>query len=93
MCHSCARGPEYTLASSLPANGWRPASRGRPGATHVGVTFIPFLLWASSTRRDREIGSCFVLYSDPLRAIGTPVPRETRNGARHYGGSPLNGLT
>ena len=30
-------------ASSPPANGWRPASRGRLGATRAGVTFIPFL--------------------------------------------------
>ena len=42
-----------------------------------------------STRRDREGGSCSVLYSDPLRAIGTPVPGETINGASHYSGSPL----
>ena len=75
-------------ASSLPANGWRPASRGRPGATHVVVTFIPFLLWAGSTHRNRKGGSCSVLYSDPLRAIGTPVPYKTRDGARQYGGSP-----
>ena len=39
-------------ASSPPANGWRPASHGGPGATRVVVTFIPFLLWAGSTRRD-----------------------------------------
>ena len=49
-------------ASSLPANGWRPASRSGPGATRVVVTFIPFLLWAGSTRRDQKGGSCcFVL--------------------------------
>ena len=44
------------------------------GATRVGVTFIPFSLWAGSTRRDREGGSCSVLYSDLLGVIGTPVP-------------------
>ena len=75
-------------ASSPPANGWRPANRGGPGATRVVVTFIPFLYWAGSTRRDRKGGSCSVLYSDPSRAIGTPVPYEMRNGARQYGGSP-----
>ena len=62
------------LASSPPANGWRPANRGGPGATRVGVTFIPFLLWAGSTRCDREGGSCSVLYSNPSRAVDTPVP-------------------
>ena len=62
------------LASSLPGNGWRPANRGGPGATHVGVTFIPFLLGAGSTRHDREGGSCSVLYSDPSRAVDMPVP-------------------
>ena len=61
-------------ASSPPANGWRPANRGKLGATCVGVTFIPFLLWAGSTRRDQEGGSYSVLYSDPLRVVGTPVP-------------------
>ena len=75
-------------ASSLPANGWRPASHSGPGATRVVVTFIPFLLWAGSTRRDQKGGSCSVLYSDPLRAIGTLVPYETRDEARQYGGSP-----
>ena len=54
-------------ANSLPADGWRPAGRGGLGATRTGVTFIPFLLWAGSTRRDREGGSCPVLYSDLLR--------------------------
>ena len=77
------------LASSPPAIGWRPASRGRPGATRDGCDLYTFILWAGSTRRDREGGSCSVLYSDPLRAIGTPVPGETINGASHYGGSPL----
>ena len=61
------------LASSPPVNGWQPANRGGHGATRVGVTFIPFLLWAGSTRRDREGGSCSVLYSDPLRVVGMPV--------------------
>ena len=74
------------LASSPPANGWRPANRGRPGATCVCVTFIPFLLWAGSTRRDQEGGSCSVLYSDPLRAVGTRVPYEMKNRARHLSG-------
>ena len=77
------------LASSPPAIGWRPASRGRPGATRDGCDLYTFILWAGSTRRDREGGSCSVLYSDPLRVIGTPVPEEMRNGASHYGGSPL----
>ena len=77
------------LASSPPAIGWRPASRGRPGATRDGCDLYTFILWVGSTHRDREGGSCSVLYSDPLRAIGTPVPGETRNGASHYGGSPL----
>ena len=62
------------LASSPPVNGWQPASRGRPGATRVGVTFIPFLLWVNSTCRDREGGSCSVLYSDPSRVVGMLVP-------------------
>ena len=30
-----------------------------------------------------------VLYSDLLRAVGTPVPGEMINGASHYSGSPL----
>ena len=77
------------LASSPPAIGWRPASRGRPGATRDGCDLYTFILWVGSTRRDREGGSCSVLYSDPLRAIGTPAPEEMRNGASHYGGSPL----
>ena len=77
------------LASSPPAIGWRPASRGRPGATRDGCDLYTFILWAGSTRRDREGGSCSVLYSDPLRAIGTPVPGEMINRASHYGGSPL----
>ena len=77
------------LASSPPAIGWRPASRGRPGATRDGCDLYTFISWAGSTRRDREGGSCSVLYSDPLRAIGMPVPGETKNGACHYGGSPL----
>ena len=77
------------LASSPPAIGWRPASRGRPGATRDGCDLYTFILWAGSTRRDREGGSCSVLYSDPLRAIGMLVPREMINGAGHYGGSPL----
>ena len=77
------------LASSPPAIGWRPASRGRPGATRDGCDLYTFILWAGSTRRDREGGSCSVLYSDLLRAVGTPVPGETINGASHYGGSPL----
>ena len=62
------------------------------GQTHVGVTFIPFLLRAGSTRRNQEGGSCSVLYSDHLRAVGMPVPLETRNGACHYGGLPLKQL-
>ena len=77
------------LASSPPAIGWRPASRGRPGATRDGCDLYTFILWAGSTRRDREGGSCSVLYSDLLRAVGTPVPGEMINGASHYGGSPL----
>ena len=77
------------LASSPPAIGWRIASRGRPGATRDGCDLYTFILWAGSTRRNREGGSCSVLYSDPLRARGTPVPTETINGAGHYGGSPL----
>ena len=77
------------LASSPPATGWRPARRGRPGATRDGCDLYTFILWAGSTRRDREGGSCSVLYSDLLRAVGTPVPGETINGASHYGGSPL----
>ena len=77
------------LASSPPAIGWRPASRGRPGATRDGCDLYTFILWAGSTRRDREGGSCSVLYSDPLRAVGTPVPGEMIKGASHYGGSPL----
>ena len=77
------------LASSPPAIGWRPASRGRPGATRDRCDLYTFILWAGSTRCDREGGSCSVLYSNPLRAIGTPVPEEMRNGASHYGGSPL----
>ena len=77
------------LASSPPAIGWRPASRGRPGATRDGCDLYTFILWAGSTRRDREGGSCSVLYSDPLRARGTPVPTEIINRAGHYGGSPL----
>ena len=77
------------LASSPPAIGWRPACRGRPGATRDGCDLYTFILWAGSTRRDREGGSCSVLYSDLLRAVGTPVPGEMINGANHYGGSPL----
>ena len=77
------------LASSPPAIGWRPASRGRPGATRDWCDLYTFILWAGSTRRDREGGSCSVLYSDPYRGIGTPVPGETINGASHYSGSPL----
>ena len=77
------------LASSPPAIGWRPAYRGRPGATRDGCDLYTFILWAGSTRRDREGGSCSVLYSDLLRAVGTPVPGEMINGANHYGGSPL----
>ena len=77
------------LASSLPATGWRPARRGRPGATRDGCDLYTFILWAGSTRRDREGGSCSVLYSDLLRAVGTPVPGEMINGASHYSGSPL----
>ena len=77
------------LASSPPAIGWRLAYRGRPGATRDGCDLYTFFLWAGSTRRDREGGSCSVLYSDPLRAVGTPVPGEMINGANHYGGSPL----
>ena len=81
------------LASSPPATGWRPARRGRPGATRAGCDLYTFILWAGSTRRDREGGSCSVLYSDLLRAVGTPVPGEMINGASHYGGSPLILLT
>ena len=77
------------LASNPPATGWRPARRGRPGATRDGCDLYTFILWAGSTRRDREGGSCSVLYSDLLRAVGTPVPEERINGASHYGGSPL----
>ena len=77
------------LASSPPAIGWRPAYRGRPGATRDGCDLYTFILWAGSTRRDREGGSCSVLYSDLLRAVGTPVLGEMINGANHYGGSPL----
>ena len=77
------------LASSPPAIGWQPASRGRPGATRDGCDLYTFILWAGSTCRDREGGSCSVLYSDLLRAVGTPVPGEMINGASHYGGSPL----
>ena len=77
------------LASSPPAIGWRPASRGRPGATRDGCDLYTFILWAGSTRHDREGGSCSVLYSDLLRAVGTLVPGEMINGASHYGGSPL----
>ena len=77
------------LASSPPATGWRPARRGRPGATRDRCDLYTFILWAGSTRRDREGGSCSVLYSDLLRAVGTPVPGEMINGASHYGGSPL----
>ena len=77
------------LASSPPAIGWWPACRGRPGATRDGCDLYTFILWAGSTRRDREGGSCSVLYSDLLRAVGMPVPEERINGASHYGGSPL----
>ena len=77
------------LANSPPTIGWRPAYRGRPGATRDGCDLYTFILWAGSTRRDREGGSCSVLYSDLLRAVGTPVPGEMINGANHYGGSPL----
>ena len=31
------------LASSQPAIGWRPASRGRPGATHDGCDLYTFI--------------------------------------------------
>ena len=44
------------------------------GQLVMGVTFILFLLRAGSTRRDRERGPCSVLYSDPSRAVGMPVP-------------------
>ena len=66
-------GPS-ALANSPPAIGWRPASRGGPGATSDGCDLYTFLLRAGSTRRDREGGPCSVLYSDPSRAVGMPVP-------------------
>ena len=77
------------LASSPPAIGWRPAYRGRPGATRDGCDLYTFILWVGSTRHNREGGSCSVLYSDLLRAVGTPVPGKMINGANHYGGLPL----
>ena len=47
-------------ANSPPANGWRPASRGGPGATRVGVTFIPFLYGrAPLVATEREVLALF----------------------------------
>ena len=55
ICHGCYSWSRVLQAISPPADGWRPAGRGGLGATHTGVTFIPFLLWAGSTRRDRGV--------------------------------------
>ena len=47
-------------ASSPPANGWRPANCGELGATHVGVTFIPFLCGrAPLVATEREVLALF----------------------------------
>ena len=55
-------GPS-ALASSPPAIGWRPASRGRRGATRDVCDLYTFLSGAGSTHRDRKGRSllCFVL--------------------------------
>ena len=59
------------------------------GQLVMGVTFIPlFYGRAPLVVTKREVLALF-LYSGPLRAIGTPVPGEMKNGASHYGGSPL----
>ena len=84
-------GPS-ALANSLPAIGWRPASRGRPGATRDVCDLYTFLLGRAPLVATERGGPCSVLYSDPLRAVGTPVPGETNSGASHYSGSPLKRL-
>ena len=60
---------------------------GRTWGNSYGCDFYNFSLWAGSTRHDREGRSCPVLYSDLLRAIGTPVPLETSKW-----GSPIRWL-
>ena len=48
------------LASSLPANRCRPANHGGPGATRVGVTFIPFFYGrAPLVATEREVLALF----------------------------------
>ena len=47
-------------ASSLPANRWRPANHGGPGATRVVVTFIPlFIGQAPLVTTEREVLALF----------------------------------
>ena len=89
MCHSCCVWTRvlWQVAHQRPDGDQLVV--GRPGATRDGCDLYTFILWAGSTRRDREGGSCSVLYSDLLRAVGTPVPGEMINRASHYGGSPL----
>ena len=59
------------------------------GQLVMGVTFIPlFYGRAPLVVTEREVLALFCTPT-PLRAIGTPVPGETRNRASHYGGSPL----
>ena len=59
------------------------------GQLVMGVTFIPLFYGRAPLVATERGGSCSVLYSDLLRAVGTPVPGEMINGASHYGGSPL----
>ena len=84
-------GPS-ALANSPTAIGWRPASRGRPGATRDVCDLYTFLSGRAPLIATERGGPCSVLYSDPSRVVGTPVPGETNNGASHYGVSPLKRL-
>ena len=65
------------LAGDPPANRWRPANMTDLGQL-MGCDLYTFLLRAGSSRHGRRGGPCSVLYSDPLRAVGMPVPYEMR---------------
>ena len=73
ICHGCYSWSRVLQAICPPADGWRPANRGGLGATRTSVTFILFFKGGLHSSRPKG-GSCPVLYSDLLRAIGTPVP-------------------
>ena len=89
ICHSCCMWTRVLWQVARQRSDGDQLVVAGLGQTRDGCDLYTFILWAGSTRRDQEGSSCSVLYSDLLRAIGTPVPGETINGASHYGGSPL----